>query len=157
MLTPMLNLAVEPLGSRRTGRATVTAIPAFGASLRRAGAEAAEAWDAARERRAEAQRRRRAVHMVDELLEALEEINLVGRGRVEDPLLALRVRRLERVIGRPAPAKSREARTAVKLHEALLDWQETLLDEALSDRAAYTRLDEESAMIELLGAAVGQR
>jgi hypothetical protein len=51
--------------------------------------------------------------------------------------------RLEVEAGRPLPAKVSEARTPVRLHSALLDWQEELLDEAVPGRAAYAVMDHE--------------
>jgi hypothetical protein len=41
-----------------------------------------------------------------------------------------------------------QARVPVKLHEALLDWQEELLDEALPGRALYALVDHEFWTVE---------
>jgi hypothetical protein len=97
-------------------------IPHSGASIRRA----SEEYFLARAASQEARRWRMAVQLVDGLLGTLEEINY-GRGHEEDALIPGRLRRLETAVGLPLPARVRSARTPLRLHEALLDWQETLL------------------------------
>jgi hypothetical protein len=86
--------------------------------------------------------RRRAVRAVDALVETVEEINLSGRGRQHDPLIPHRLRRLEAEIGRPVPEAVRRPWNAHKLHAALLDWQEELLDEASPARTPHGAVDE---------------
>jgi hypothetical protein len=78
---------------------------------------------------------------VDALVETVEEINLSGRGRQHDPLIPHRVRRLEAEIGRPVPEAVRSARNAHRLHAALMDWQEELLDEACPARELHGAVD----------------
>jgi hypothetical protein len=86
--------------------------------------------------------RRRAVRAVDALVETVEEINLSGRGRQHDPLIPHRLRRLEAEIGRPVPEAVGRARNAHRLHAALLDWQEELLDEASPARTLHGAVDQ---------------
>src|ERR1700704_5112337 len=97
--------------------------------IRRASAEVSSAHSQALGRVATLRERRRAVAAVDELVSALEEINLSGRGRKETALMPGWLRRLEVDAGRPLPSSVSAARTPVKLHAALLDWQEKLLDD----------------------------
>jgi hypothetical protein len=101
----------------------VMPIPHSGASIRRA----SEEFFLARAASQEARRWRMAVQLVDGLLGTLEVINYHGRGHDEDALIPGRLRRLETAVGLPLPARVRRARTPLRLHEALLDWQETLL------------------------------
>lgn len=117
--------------------------PALGTGIRRASAEASSALGEARGRRDTDRRRRQAVQAVDDLINALEDINLTGRGRRQAALTPGMLLRLEVESGRPLPAKVSEARTPVRLHSALLDWQEELLDEAVPGRAAYVLMDQE--------------
>jgi hypothetical protein len=113
------------------------------AGIRRASAEASSALGEARGRRETDRRRRQAVQAVDELINALEDINLTGRGRQPAALTPGMLLRLEVEADRPLPAKVSEARTPVRLHSALLDWQEELLDEAVPGRAVYALMDQE--------------
>jgi hypothetical protein len=79
---------------------------------------------------------------VDALVETVEEINLSGRGRQHDPLIPHRLRRLEVEIGRPVPEAVRRARNGHRLHAALMDWQEGLLDEVCPARELHGAVDE---------------
>jgi uncharacterized membrane protein len=76
------------------------------------------------------------------LVQTVEEINLSGRGRQPDPLIPHRLRRLEAAIGRPVPDAVQRARNAHRLHAALMDWQEDLLDEAYPARELLGAVDE---------------
>jgi hypothetical protein len=116
---------------------------ALSAGIGRASAEASSALGEARGRRATYRRRRQAVQAVDELINTLEDINLAGRGRQPAALTPGLLLRLEVEAGRPLPPKVSEARTPVKLHKALLDWQEELLDEAVPSRAVYALMDQQ--------------
>jgi hypothetical protein len=109
-----------------------------------AGAEAWNALSATRERQADATLRRHIVRTVDGILDELEEVNLDGRGRIDDPLMGRRLCRVEAQLGRRLPAAARQARTAKTLHEALLDWLDELLDEVVDGRAALARFDAET-------------
>ncbi|HEV7464838.1 MAG TPA: hypothetical protein VGP96_00965 [Candidatus Dormibacteraeota bacterium] len=73
---------------------------------------------------------------MDDLVDALENLNLSGRGRQATALMPGWLRRLELEACRPLPARVSQARVPVTLHEALLDWQEELLDEAVQGRAS---------------------
>lgn len=108
-----------------------------GPSIRRA----SEEFFVARAASQEARRWRTAVQLVDGLLDILEEINDSGRGHEGDALIPGRLRRLETALGRPFPARVHRARTPIALHSALLDWQETLLDEGVRARSALRELD----------------
>jgi hypothetical protein len=79
---------------------------------------------------------------VDALVETVEEINLSGRGRQQAPLIPHRLRRLEVEIGGPVPQAVHGARNGHKLHAALMDWQEELLDEACPARELHGATDE---------------
>jgi hypothetical protein len=112
-------------------------IPHSGPSIRRA----SETFFQARAASQEARRWRMAVQIVDGLLGTLEEIIYNDRGNDEDLLIPGRLRRLETAVGRPLPARVCRARTPLLLHAALLDWQETLLDEGVQARSALRDLD----------------
>jgi hypothetical protein len=92
--------------------------------------------------------RRQAVCAVDDLVDALEDLNLSGRGRQATALMPGWLRRLEVEACRPLPPRVSQARVPVKLHAALLDWQEELLDEAVPGRALYALLDHEFWTVE---------
>lgn len=107
-------------------------------------AAAAETWHAEEARRRDALRRlraRRRLETVDALLEVLERMNL-ERNRVVDRVLRARVRRVEREVGLPLPRRVVRARTPVRLHGALLDWQDTILDQVSPVRRSLLDLDE---------------
>jgi hypothetical protein len=96
--------------------------------------------------RREAMERRRVLHAVDGFLDTVEESNLAGHGRALDPLMRHRLRRFEAQVGRPLPPNVWQAPTGHRLHEALLDWQETLLDQAgLGPRLLFGNRDEDFA------------
>lgn len=81
-------------------------------------------------------RTRRRIAAVDEMIAALEERHLVGE-RTFDRVLRQRLHHVEREVGSPLPRKAVRARNTVRLHAALLDWQETLLDEAVPERQLF--------------------
>jgi hypothetical protein len=114
------------------------------ASIARASAEYVEQRDAWRTHRRIHEERRRTLRAVDDFLTTVEEINLAGRGRQPDPLIPHRLRRLETEIGSPVPAPVRIAGTGHRLHEALMQWEEDLLDELHPSRAAQRVADEAS-------------
>ena len=62
-----------------------------------------------------------------ERINLLEERHLTGE-RSFDRNLRQRLYGLEHEVGVPLPRKAVRARNTVRLHAALLDWQETLLD-----------------------------
>ncbi|MBJ7608038.1 MAG: hypothetical protein JF887_01215 [Candidatus Dormibacteraeota bacterium] len=77
---------------------------------------------------------RRQVAAVDALVTLLEERNLSGN-RIFDRPLRQRVHQLQEEIGLPLPRNVVRARNTVRLHAALLDWQESLLDLLIPQRA----------------------
>jgi hypothetical protein len=119
-------------------------------SIARASAEVAGQRRAWLTDRREQARRRHAVRVVDALLDDVEQINLSRRGRLEDPLIALRLRRLQSSLGESVPGHVLRARTGHRLHAALLNWQESLLDAVSPARAAYRAQDD--AQTEIGGA-----
>jgi hypothetical protein len=112
-----------------------------GPSIARASADYSRNRDAWLAERRLVEARRRVVRAVDALIDTVEEINLSGRGRQPDPLIPHRLRRLEAAIGRPVPEIVHRARNGHRLHAALMDWQEELLDEACPDRLFHGTAD----------------
>lgn len=103
----------------------------------------AQAGDEIWAQRAEAQRSRRdasttrrRVAAIDALIGLLEERHLTGE-RTFDRVMRQRLYRLEAEVGLPLPRKAVRARNTVRLHAALLDWQETLLDTLVPERLAF--------------------
>ena len=86
--------------------------------------------------RAEASRNRRRIAAIDAFIGELEERHLGGE-RTFDRLLHQRLRHLEREVGLPLPRRATRARNTVRLHAALLDWQEAFLDVVLPERLGY--------------------
>ncbi len=76
---------------------------------------------------------RRRITAIDSLINILEERHLRGR-RSFDRALRERIDRLEHEVGAPLPRKAIRARNTVRLHAALLDWQESLLDSHVPER-----------------------
>jgi len=83
----------------------------------------------------------RTLRGIDRVLEALEEINLTGRGF--DPVTDQSLAALEHATAAELPQFVRGAPTPVDLHEALLDWQEQLLDRAIPTRQTFRSVDAE--------------
>ncbi len=79
---------------------------------------------------------RERIAAIDLLLDQLEERHLTGE-RTFDRVLRQRLHRLEGEVGLPLPRKALRARNTVRLHAALLDWQETLLDLLLPERLRF--------------------
>ena len=93
-------------------------------------------WTASQRRLAAAADARRCVRVVDELIALLEERHLDGE-RTYDRVLRQRVRRMALEIGAEMPRSVERARNTVRLHAALLDWQEALLDAVMPARLEY--------------------
>ena len=91
---------------------------------------------AAERSRRDALTTRRRVAAIDALVGLLEERHLAGE-RTFDRVLRQRLYRLEAEVGLPLPRKAVRARNTVRLHAALLDWQETLLDTLMPERLAF--------------------
>jgi hypothetical protein len=85
---------------------------------------------------------RRGIDAIDMVLEAVEQHHLAGRPRRVPPL-PVWIAWLEQDGGLSVPASILEMTNTVKLHGALLDWQDQLLSTALPDRARLARADEE--------------
>lgn len=100
---------------------------------------AQQAWTARRssiDRSAARHRTRQRLAAIDDMLETLESRHLAG-DRTFDKLTRARLNRLELAVGLPLPRKAVRARNTVRLHAALLDWQENLLDEIVPERQLY--------------------
>lgn len=98
-----------------------------------------EIWDrriASLHRRVEAAGSRRRIAAIDAFIEVLEDRNLEGT-RTVDRLLRRRLHNLVREVGLPLPRKALRARTTPRLHAAMLDWQEELLDTVLPQRLSF--------------------
>src|SRR5450759_2312157 len=89
-----------------------------------------------RRRRADGSQVRRRVAAIDRLINDLEERHLTGE-RSFDRVLRQRLYSLEDEVGIPLPRKAIRARNTVRLHAALLDWQETLLDSMVPERKHF--------------------
>lgn len=87
-------------------------------------------------RRREGSVMRRSLTAIDSLINVLEERHLTGERNL-DRALRQRLKGLEDEIGLPLPRKAVRARHTVRLHAALLDWQETLLDALLPERLGF--------------------
>jgi hypothetical protein len=103
---------------------------ARGPSIAQANADFSRQRDVWLAGRRQATERRRVLHAVDGFLDTVEESNLAGHGRRPDPLMRHRLRRFEARLGLSLPEAVLQARDGHRLHEALLDWQDDLLDQA---------------------------
>lgn len=112
------------------------ATPMDGDRIARAGSEIWERRTTAMRRRLRGSRMHQRVVAIDSLIAILEERHLTGE-RTFDRVLRQRLYRLEHEVGLPLPRKAVRARNTVRLHAALLDWQETLLDEMMPERLSF--------------------
>jgi hypothetical protein len=87
-------------------------------------------------------RARRGIEAVDMVLEAVEQHHLARRPRAVPPL-AEWIAWLEREGGLSVPARILEMRNTVRLHGALMDWQDELLDTALPGRQQLACADDD--------------
>ena len=87
-------------------------------------------------RRVDGRRTRERIAAVDSLISQLEERHLTGE-RTFDRVLRQRLYRLEEQVGMPLPRKAVRARNTVRLHAALLDWQEAMLDALIPERLRF--------------------
>jgi hypothetical protein len=110
-------------------------------AIRHASEAARQALDSHRRDRAHEVRQGRALRTIDQVLESLEEINLSGRGF--EPVSGEALLQMQRAMDCELPAQVRAALTPVDLHEALLDWQEQLLDRVRPQRLEYREVDAE--------------
>lgn len=95
--------------------------------------------DAARRRQA-----RRGIEAIDTVLEAVEQHHLAQRPRSVFPLPEW-IAWLEQEGGLSIPARILRLKNTVRLHGALLDWQDELLSTAVPGRARLVRAEEEDA------------
>jgi hypothetical protein len=98
-----------------------------------------EIWErrmASLRRRRDGSRVRRRITAIDSLVNVLEERHLIGE-RTVDRVVRRSLGRLEDEVGMALPRKALRARNTVRLHAALLDWQETLLDTLLPERLRF--------------------
>jgi hypothetical protein len=79
---------------------------------------------------------RERIAAVDQVIDVIEERHLSGE-RVLDRRLRMRLHHLEEEVGLPLPRKAVRARNTVRLHAALLDWQEAVLDALLPERLCF--------------------
>ncbi len=103
------------------------------ARLRAASVQLEEARRALRARRDAVQQARRRILVIDELLTDLEEMHLRGSQPV-GPELRRRVRTVEAEAGVALPRRVLRARDTARLHSAVLDWQEQVLDATVPAR-----------------------
>ena len=101
-----------------------------------AGVEIWERRIASWRHRIDRSRIRQRIAAVDEVIEVIEERHLRGN-RALDRMLRHRLRNLEQEVGMPLPRKAVRARNTVRLHAALLDWEETVLDALLPERLSF--------------------
>jgi hypothetical protein len=85
---------------------------------------------------------RRGIEAIDTVLEAVEQHHLAERPRRVPPLPEW-IAWLEQEGGLSIPAHILGLRNTVRLHGALLDWQDELLSAALPGRAQLVRSEEE--------------
>ncbi|GAC1339003.1 MAG: hypothetical protein NVSMB29_05650 [Candidatus Dormibacteria bacterium] len=104
---------------------------------------------AARGHELDARRRRQRalerLHGIDAVLEELEQRHLQGN-REYDRSVRARIRGLEELVALPLPRKVTRARNTVRLHAALLDWQEIVLDDLFPERAELPDLEDEDIL-----------
>jgi hypothetical protein len=107
-----------------------------GSTIVSAGMEIWERRMASLRQRLDRSRLRQRLAAVDQMIDVLEERHLVGN-RAVDRVLRRRLHSLEAEVGIPLPRKAVRARNTVRLHAALLDWQETVLDALLPERLSF--------------------
>ncbi|HEY7926708.1 MAG TPA: hypothetical protein VIG86_04705 [Candidatus Dormibacteraeota bacterium] len=112
------------------------ATPIDGDRIARAGSEIWERRTTSMRRRLAGPRVRQRVNAIDALIAILEERHLTGE-RTLDRVMRQRLYRLEDEVGLPLPRRAVRARNTVRLHAALLDWQEALLDEMMPERLRF--------------------
>jgi hypothetical protein len=104
--------------------------------IARAGREIWERRKVSLRRRLDGSAIRRRISAIDSLINLLEERHLTGE-RSFDRHLRQQLYGLEHEVGVPLPRKAVRARNTVRLHAALLDWQETLLDALRPERLRF--------------------
>ncbi len=110
-------------------------------SIHQASKAVRTALDASRRDRHSAEERLQTLRAIDRVIDSLEEINLSGHGF--DPVAGTALVAVEQVTHTELPPAVRNAPTPVDLHDALLDWQEQLLDRVVPGREVYRGVDAE--------------
>ncbi|MDQ6846364.1 MAG: hypothetical protein M3019_02085 [Candidatus Dormibacteraeota bacterium] len=87
-------------------------------------------------------RTRQKIAVIDEVIEVLEERNLEGERRIDRGVRKL-VRRLEAEVDVPLPRQVLRARNTARLHGAVLDWMETVVDQLIPERRRFPDLEPE--------------
>lgn len=87
-------------------------------------------------------RTRQTIAVIDEVIEVLEERNLEGERRIDRGVRKL-VRRLEAEVDVPLPRQVLRARNTARLHGAVLDWMETVVDQLIPERRRFPDLEPE--------------
>ncbi len=134
-----LPLVSDPSPSTSVPRQTLYVAATPSSSQQLIAAASSDAWLARANSRllaAQQMRARVRVAAIDAMLEILELRHLAGE-RTFDKLTRARLRRLERVVGMPLPRKAVRARNTVRLHAALLDWQEQVLNQVAPERRRF--------------------
>ncbi len=111
-----------------------------GSSLAAANRELEEVLRLSSGRREADRQRWHAVEAIDRVCSLLETARLDGIS-LDAEAFATIARLLSSELGRLVPESARDAKTIAALHARLLDWQETLLDEALPARRVFTEND----------------
>ena len=83
---------------------------------------------------------RSRMRSIDHLLDVLEARNMDGLRDIDDMIRA-ELDRLPRTVGVPLPCDVKLARNTRRLHAALLDWQQDVLDALVPARAQYADVD----------------
>lgn len=111
---------------------------------RRGIALAAEELATARRRCRQSRNRERAlrrrIHTIDHLLGVLEARNLDGTPSIDETIRA-ELDCLPRAVGLPLPCDVKLARNTRRLHAALLDWEEEVLNALVPAREQYVAVD----------------
>ena len=111
---------------------------------RRGIAVASQELSAARRRTRQSRESERAlwrrIHTIDHLLGVLEARNLDGTQGI-DATIRAELDRLPRLVGLPLPCDVKLARNTRRLHAALLDWDEQVLDTFVPAREQYAAVD----------------
>ena len=82
----------------------------------------------------------RRIHTIDHLLGVLEDRNLDGTQNI-DAAIREELDRLPRAVGLPLPCDVKLARNTRRLHAALLDWEEEVLNTLVPAREQYAAVD----------------
>ncbi|HET9050483.1 MAG TPA: hypothetical protein VFO60_02205 [Candidatus Dormibacteraeota bacterium] len=90
------------------------------------------------------QRTRLAIRAVDDLIGEVEDVNLLRGSKTRAAMFTTRLLDVEAAAG-PAPAAARAARDTARLHAALMDWLDDLLNDVVPERALYPECEDDAA------------